>query len=105
METYKEWTLPVTSPELRRLFESFQINVTEDPRQSSFTKCLLMAIQCQKIVESINLLSSAANLQMHFFSTLEETRPGSMYVFEVEVICAKGKLVVIEKVGQSIHIK
>lgn len=98
METDTDWTLPVTSPDLKRLLESFQLNLPEDPRQAPFAKHLMSAIACYTIVDNINLLSQRAILHREFHNRAENAKQGSTHVFEVEVVCTKGNFVVIEKV-------
>lgn len=102
METGEEWTLPVTSPDIRKLFDSFEINVPEDPTQASFARSLLSAVQCDTIVHNIKLLSKKAVLLREISSGAGYVKSGSIHVFEVEVSCKKGKLVVNEKVCKSI---
>lgn len=96
----KEWTLPViTSAELRRLIESFRIHVPENPNHPSFTKRLLSAIRCEIIVARVNSLSKrAAVLQTNISSHPDFLTTGSIYVFEVEVVCTQDTLKVREKV-------
>lgn len=99
METEnREWILPVTSPDFQRFLQSFQINISEDLRQASFAQSILSAMQCKKIVDTIKLLSKRVILQREIHSS----RLGSVQIFEVEVICTKGKFVVIEKVYRNI---
>lgn len=103
METEKEWTLPsITSPELKRAIESFRITFQEDQRHPSFTGVLLSAINCNAIINQINLLSKrAVVVQKNISSQADYPTEGSIHVFEVEVICSEGTLKVIEKVHQE----
>lgn len=103
MEIEKEWTLPaITSPDLQNVIESFKVIVSEDKRQPSFAKCLLSAIQCNKIVDKINQLSKKAIVRRNVPKQVDYTTTGSIYVFEVEVICTQGTLKVKEKVCKRI---
>lgn len=104
MATEKEWTLPdITSPDLKGMIGSFRVTVSEDKRQPSFAKCLLSAIQCNEIVEQLNQLSQKAIvLRRKGPSEVDYTTTGSVYVFEVEVICTQGTLKVNEKVCRRI---
>lgn len=94
-----ELTLPaITSPDLKKVIESFKVTVSEDKRQPSFAKCLLFAMHCSKIVEKVNQLPKKATVVRTAPKQVDYATIGSIYVFEVEVICTQGKLNVKEKV-------
>lgn len=103
MERENEWTLPaITSPELKMAIESFRITVEEDQRHPSFTGVLLSAINCNAIINKINLLSKRAVVVPKNISSQEDyPTERSVHVFKVEVICSEGTLKVNEKVHQE----
>lgn len=99
METGEEWSLQATSTDLKRLFASFRIFDPEDQAQTSFAKCLLSAIQCNKIVDTIHLLSTEdVVLQTNLSGQAGNAKSEPIYVFEVEVCFTQGTLNVNEKV-------
>lgn len=117
METNEEWTLHVKSRDLKMLFESFRIfdmepekkrslpsnsllsSKSDDKIQPSFARRLLSAVQCNDIVNEINLLSKGAFvLQKNVSNQADYWTSGSVPVFEVEVVCTQGTLKVNEKV-------
>lgn len=103
METEQEWTLPaIISPDLKNIVESFKVTVSEDKRQPSFANCLLSGIQCNKIVQKINQLSKKATVVRTAPKQMDYATTGSIYVFEVEVICTQGTFIVEEKVCKRI---
>lgn len=117
LETNEEWTLHVKSRDLKMLFESFRIfdmepekkrslpsnsllsSKSDDKIQPSFARRLLSAVQCNDIVNEINLLSKGAFvLQKNVSNQADYWTSGSVPVFEVEVVCTQGTLKVNEKV-------
>lgn len=99
METGEDWLLQATSTDLKSLFKSFRIFDPEDQTQPSFAKSLLYAIQCNKIVDTINLLSTQdVVLRTNISGGARHAKSEEIYGFEVEVCCTQGTLKVNEKV-------
>lgn len=91
METGEECLIHGTSADLKRLFESLRIIDPEDQRQPSVAECLLFVIQCNKIVDEINLLSRReVVLQTNLSSQADHANSEPIHVFEVEVSCTQG---------------
>lgn len=95
METGEEWSLHVTSADIKRLFESLGIIVPEDKGQPSFAKCLLTGIQCSAIVDEINLLAKREVVLPTNLSSQGGQRKSEP--IHVQVICRQGTLKVNEK--------
>lgn len=99
METGEDWLLQATSTDLKSLLKSFRIFDPEDQTQPTFAKSLLYAIQCNKIVDTINLLSTQdVVLLTNISGGASHAKSEEIYVFEVEVCCKQGTLKVNEKV-------
>lgn len=80
------------------MFESLRTIDPEDQRQTPLAKCLLPAIQCNKIVDEINQLSKTeVVLQKKMLSKAGHAKSEPIHVFEVEVSCTQGTLKVNEK--------
>lgn len=80
------------------MFESLRTIDPEDQRQTPLAKCLLPAIQCNKIVDEINQLSKTeVVLQKKLLSKAGHAKSEPIHVFEVEVSCTQGTLKVNEK--------
>lgn len=99
METGEDWLLQATSTDLKSLFKSFRIFDPKDQTQPSFAKSLLYAIQCNKIVDTVNLLSTQdVVLRTNISGGARHAKSEEIYGFEVEVCCTQGTLKVNEKV-------
>lgn len=99
MEYKKTFSLSVTSPGTKNVLESFKINVPEDKGQPSFAKHLLTALQYHTIEKEIHSLSNReVVLHKNVLPKTDHAKPERIHYFEVEVICTKGTLKVIEKV-------
>lgn len=98
METGEVWSLHAKSTYLKTLFESFGIIDSVD-QKPSFAKGLLSVIECDNIVNDINLLSKReVVLQTTLPSQAGHATLLPVYVLEVEVCCTQGTLRVKEKV-------
>lgn len=81
------------------MFESLRTIDHEDQRQTPLAKCLLPAIQCNKIVDEINQLSKReVVLQKQLLSKAGHAKSEPIHVSDVEVSCTQGTLKVNEKV-------
>lgn len=99
METGEDWLLQATSTYLKSLFKSFRLFDPQDQTPSSFAKSLLSSIQCNRIVDTINLLSTQdVVLRTNISGEASHAKTEEIYVFEVEVCCTQGTLKVNEKV-------
>lgn len=79
-----------TSADFKRLFKSLGIIDRGDQRHPPFAKCLLTVIQCNAIVDEINLLSKReVVLPTHFSSQGDQKESEPIHV---QVICRHGTL-------------
>lgn len=96
METGEEWSLHATSADFKRLFKSLGIIDRGDQRHPPFAKCLLTVIQCNAIVDEINLLSKREDVLPTNVSSQGDQKKSEP--IHVQVICREGTLKVNGKV-------
>lgn len=91
------WTETVNSPRLQTLLGSFQIEIPEDPQKLSFAKGLLEASEVKEFVEEIKSLAKNVVLCKHITKD-EDIRPGTVYVYEVDIRYRGNHVVIDDKV-------
>lgn len=91
------WTKTVNSPNLQTLFASFQIEIPEDPTNLSFAKELLEASHIKEFEEEIKSLAKNVVLCKHIRKD-EDIRPGTVYVYEVDMRYRGNHVVIVDKV-------
>lgn len=90
------WTKNVESGNLQSLFGSFRINIPEEPYKLSFANHILEESNLAKFVEEIRILGRSVVL--HKYLRNEETRPGTVYVFDVNAKYTGNQVVIEMKV-------
>lgn len=78
------------------MFDSFCINIPEDPYNLSFANHILEESNLAKFVEEIRILGKSVVL--HKYLRNEETRPGTVYVFDVNAKYTGNQVVIEMKV-------
>lgn len=91
------WTESLDSPDLQKLFGSFNVQIPDDPSKCSFAKILLEEVGLDKFIKEIKSLASRVELCNNFKDT--GTKPGLVYVFEVFVKHVENQIVIEEKVS------
>lgn len=85
----------VTSPTLKKLFNS--VADLSHPEKSPLCGELLSSINIEHSIEKIYSLSRNVTLKKVITSDTEEVDPGTVYVFEVDVVCENKNLRVKER--------
>ncbi|XP_065942164.1 uncharacterized protein [Magallana gigas] len=86
------WAENIESGDLRQLFGSFCIKIPEDPDGLSFTKDILGESKLAEFVEEIRYL--ARNVVLYKYLRDEEKKPGTVYVYEVNVKYTANQVVI-----------
>lgn len=90
------WTENIESGDLHKLFGSFCIKIPEDPDRLSFTKAILGESELAEFVEEIRSL--ARNVVLYKYLRDEEKKPGTVYLYEVNVKYTANQVVIEDKV-------
>lgn len=90
------WTENIESGDLHKLFGSFCIEIPEDPDRLSFTKAILGESELAEFVEEIRSL--ARNVVLYKYLRDEEKKPGTVYLYEVNVKYTANQVVIEDKV-------
>lgn len=96
MAAASNWTENLESEELKTLFGVFNIDVPQDHSNLSFSKGFLKAAKLTEFVEEIRSLAS----KLVLCKTLKDgdKKPGTVYVYEVNVKIEGNQLLIEEKV-------
>uniref|UniRef100_A0A8W8NYB5 COR domain-containing protein n=1 Tax=Magallana gigas TaxID=29159 RepID=A0A8W8NYB5_MAGGI len=89
------WAENIESGDLHRLFCSFCIKIPEDHDRLSFTKDILGESKLAEFVKEIKYL--ARNVVLYKYLKDEEKKPGTVYVYEVNVKYTANQVVIEEK--------
>ena len=100
METSGDRILTLNSPSLSEAF-NFKIELSSSENSSS--KSLLDSLQVGPRLSRIRSLSESIELKSSPPDIGEFVEPGSVYVFEVDVVCERNELKVIEKVKVCVN--
>lgn len=93
------WSKPIKSGDLKKIFQSFHVDIPDEPaKDSSFVREILNIDALKKLVTEITLLKNGVVLT----SETEDVQPGNVYVYEVEVVCNEDGLAVVEKVSLNL---
>lgn len=90
------WTESIHLPDLQHLFESFNVQIPDDPSKLSFAKELLRAMHLSDIVKEVRSLSMGVVLHKRLRD--KSNRPGTVYAYEVNVKNKHNKVDITEKV-------
>lgn len=89
------WTEHIKSEDLKRLMQSFNVEIPVEPVNDSFVREILNIDSLQKLVTEIKLLANRVVLT----TETEDVQPGNVYIYEVEVVCNEDGLAVVEQVS------
>lgn len=92
------WAENIESGDLHKLFGSFCIKMPEDPDRLSFIKDILGESKLAEFVEEIRYL--ARNVVLYKYLRDEEKKPGTVYVYEVNVKYTANQVVIDDEVIQ-----
>lgn len=100
METSGDRILKLNSPSLS---EAFNFKIELSSSENSFSESLLDSLQVGPRLNRICSLSESIELKSILTDKGEFVEPGSVYVFEVDVVCERNELRVIEKVKVCVN--
>lgn len=84
----------ITSKQLKELLTSFKVCIPEDPLNESFVRHILT----EKLINEIKSLSKEVWFTRDIPRQNETIRPMGVCVVEVDVVCDKDKLIVVNEV-------
>lgn len=92
------WEEHIESGDLQKMFGSFCINMPDDPDRLSFTKDILGESKLAEFAEEIRYL--ARNVVLYKYLNDKEKKPGTVYVYEVNVRYTANQVFIEEEVIQ-----
>ena len=100
MEAGQSWKT-INSEALNRCFD-FKITTTFS--KESFAESLLDGIDFENLLDDIKSLSRTLVLERAIQMYLNEIKPGTVFCFDVDVVCESENLKVIERVSIWLYI-
>lgn len=95
-EEAKPFSKRVNSSKLKTLFGSFKVKIPDDPTYLSFVWEILNASKFDNFVTEIKSLSENVVLCKHLKN--EDRRPGTVYVYEIDMKYKDNTVVIDEQV-------